>query len=141
MVVGVDGSSSSRAALRWAVEEARLRSCTLDVVLAWRDPVVAFGPTPQVPREDLEGAARATLLDLMAGEGLTESGDPPANAVPIEGAPAAALIEAAIGAELVVVGARGLGAFTGMLLGSVSQHCVTHASCSVVVVRESADEN
>jgi nucleotide-binding universal stress UspA family protein len=136
MVVGVDGSSSSRAALRWAVEEARLRGYSLDVVLAWRDPVVAFDPTPQVPREDLEGAARATLLDLMAGEGLTESDDPPANAVPVEGPAAASIIEAAIGAELLVVGARGLGAFTGMLLGSVSQHCVTHASCSVVVVRE-----
>lgn len=136
-MVGVDGSQPSRAALRWAAEEARFREMTLDVVLAWRHPYSTFVPAFDVPGvEELEGAARATLLDLMRGEQLAESSDPAANAIPIEGPAAPALVEAAIGADLLVVGARGMGAFRGMLLGSVSQHCVTHAPCSVVVVRD-----
>lgn len=140
IVVGVDGSDHSRAALRWAAEEARMRGMTLDVVLAWRPPYSTFVPSFDVPSVDeLEGAARATLLDLMKGEGLSEHGDPMANAIPIEGPPAPSLVEAAIGADLLVVGARGLGAFRGMMLGSVSQHCVTHAPCSVVVIRDGTD--
>jgi len=136
VVVGVDGSEPSRLALRWAVGEARSRGATLDVVLVWRHPYSAFVPAFDLPPiEDLEGAARATVLDIMSAEKLSETGDPIANAIAIEGPPASALVEAAIGADLLVVGARGLGAFRGMLLGSVSQHCVTHAPCSVLVVR------
>jgi nucleotide-binding universal stress UspA family protein len=136
IVVGVDGSEESRAALRWAKEEALLRDATLEVVLAWRHPYSTFAPAFDVPAiEELEGAARATLLELMEREQLSETGELKASAVPIEGPAASALVEAAVGADLLVVGARGYGAFSGMLLGSVSQHCVTHAPCSVVVVR------
>ncbi len=140
IVVGVDGSSQSRAALRWAADEARLRKATLEVILAWRPPVGAYDPAHIPPFEDLEGAARATLVDLMAAEGLSESGDPPTSAMPVQGHPAAVLTETAHGAELLVIGARGWGAFKGLLLGSVSQHCVTHAPCTVVVVRGRADD-
>jgi nucleotide-binding universal stress UspA family protein len=139
IVVGVDGSSQSRAALRWAVDEARLRGDTLEVVLAWRPPAAAYDPAHLPPFEDLEGAARATLVDLMAAEELSESGDPPTSAMPAQGHPAQVLTESAQGADLLVVGARGWGTFKGLLLGSVSQHCVTHAPCSVVVVRQPAD--
>lgn len=140
IVVGVDGSELSRAALRWAAEEARFRGMTLDVVLAWRHPYSTFVPAFDVPAvEELEGAARATLLDLMRDAQLSETSEPAASAIPIEGPAAPALVEAAIGADLLVVGARGVGAFRGMLLGSVSQHCVTHATCSVAVIRDETD--
>jgi nucleotide-binding universal stress UspA family protein len=141
VVVGVDGSEQSRAALQVAKQEAIWRDAVLDVVLAWRHPYTTFVPSFDLPAiEELEGAGRSTLLDLMAGAGLSETGRPAANAIPVEGPAASVLVDAAKGAELLVVGARGVGAFRGMLLGSVSQHCVTHAPCSVLVVRNTPDE-
>ncbi len=136
IVVGVDGSAGSRAALRWAYREAQLRGTTLEAVTVWQFPVMtslpAFGAMP--PPEDLSGEAEASLLQVLQEEGVESTAQVPVTTVVAEGAAAAALLEAADGAELLVVGSRGHGGFTGLLLGSVSQQCATHGRCPVVVV-------
>jgi nucleotide-binding universal stress UspA family protein len=135
IVVGVDGSESSRIALRWAADEARRRQADLDVVYSWHHPYETFVPMWGLPPwSELEGEALATLESLLADEGLSSSGVPATNAILVQGPAAPALLSASAGADLLVVGSRGHGAFTGMLLGSVSQHCVTHATCPVTVV-------
>ena len=137
IVVGVDASEGSRAALRWAFDEARLRGCPLDVVTVWQYPVLttlpAFGALP--PIEDLSTEAEASLTQVLAEEGVASTDAVEVSTVVAEGAAAAALLEAATDADLLVVGSRGHGGFTGMLLGSVSQHVVSHAPGPVVVVR------
>jgi nucleotide-binding universal stress UspA family protein len=136
-VVGVDASAGSRAALRWAHEEAALRGTTLTAVTVWQYPVLttlpAFGTLP--PIEDLSKEADAALHAVLDEEHVTSTDVVPVETVVAEGPAAAALLEAAADADLLVVGSRGHGGFTGMLLGSVSQHCVAHAPCPVVVVR------
>ena len=137
IVVGVDGSPGSRTALRWAHEEATLRHATLEVVTAWQFPMMtslpAFGAMP--PPENLSADAENALQQTLMDEGVTSTHDVPVTTVVAEGAAAPALLEAAADADLLVVGHRGHGGFTGLLLGSVSQHCATHAPCPVVIVR------
>lgn len=138
IVVGVDGSESSEQALRWAIEEARLRKATLEVVMTWEYPAIYTAASRGMilpPEEDLAGAAHATVKDLLEAAGLTDEDELEVIETVQLGAPAPTLIDLSKGAELLVVGSRGRGAFTGMLLGSVSQHCVSHAECPVVVVR------
>ncbi|KAB1139034.1 universal stress protein [Streptomyces luteolifulvus] len=133
IVVGVDGSEASRAALRWAARQAALTGSQLRPVHAWRLP-----PTYGIPADygdtDFEKQARETLLrtvEEILGEHPGVAVDPQV----VEGHPAAVLTEAARHADLLAVGSHGHGAFTGMLLGSVSYHCVQHATCPVLVVR------
>jgi nucleotide-binding universal stress UspA family protein len=137
IVVGVDGSPGSRAALRWAHEEARLRNATLEVVSVWQFQMMtslpAFGAMP--PPENLSGEAEAALVRALSEEGVASTDEVPVTTVVAEGAAAPILMEASNDADLLVVGHRGHGGFTGLLLGSVSQQCVSHASCPVVVVR------
>jgi nucleotide-binding universal stress UspA family protein len=137
IVVGVDGSPGSRVALHWAHDEARLRHVPLEAVIVWQFPVMtslpAFGAMP--PPEDLSGDAENALLQVLADEGVTSTDEVPVTTIVAEGAAAPALLGAAADADLLVVGHRGHGGFTGLLLGSVSQHCVSHAACPVVVVR------
>jgi nucleotide-binding universal stress UspA family protein len=137
IVVGVDGSPGSRAALHWAHAEARLRSTTLTAVSVWQVPMMttmpSFGAMP--PLDDLTEASEAALLAVLDEEDVHPTDEVPVESVIAEGAAAPALIEVARDAELLVVGSRGHGGFTGVLLGSVSQHCVNHATCPVVVVR------
>jgi nucleotide-binding universal stress UspA family protein len=132
IVVGVDGSDLARAALRFAVDEARLRGATLEVVTAWYEPYVA--PTMATVAVDptlLEEGADKTLD--AAVDGIDTSGVEIRRSIR-RGRPAEALLEAARDADLLVVGSRGRGGFTGLLLGSVSQQVVHHATCPVVVV-------
>ena len=134
IVVGVDGSAPADAALAFAREEARLRQATLVAVTAWHEPYVAptvapIGPDPGL----LADAARSTLADALRGAGLDAAGDDVERVVE-RGGPAEVLLRAAEGADLLVVGSRGRGGFTGLLLGSVSQQVVHHARCPVVVV-------
>lgn len=133
IVVGVDGSDGSRRALRWAVREARLRAADLDVVYAaaelhpWVDP----GLFPPLPTEDLCAQGRAVLDEFLAGIDLAGVH---VERISTVGGGARVLLEAAIGADLLVVGSRGRGGFKALMLGSVAQQAVTHAACPVVVV-------
>lgn len=137
VVVGVDGSEESRAALRWAVEEARLRQTPLRAVYAWLSPVVnrrGYIPPDLLDLKVLEGKAQqviAAAVDEVAG------GSPGVEIEPlaVEGPAAQVLLDTSQEAELLVVGSRGHGGFTGLLLGSVGQQCAHHAPCPVVVVR------
>lgn len=134
IVVGVDGSPSSIDALSWAVDQARARSAVVEAVTAWQYPVTTGWTVPIAADEDLAGIAREVLDDAIA---KVTGAEPPVEIRPrvVEGGAMPCLLDAAKGADLLVVGSRGHGGFTGALLGSVSQHCVQHAPCPVVVVR------
>ncbi len=142
IVVGVDGSAPALAALRWADDEARRRQATLAVVVAWQPQVLLnpypYGPVPMPDDREIEAAARTVAERAVEEAGVV--GDPEHDVVieVVEGPPVPSLLAAAAGADLLVVGSRGHGAFTGMLLGSVSQHCAGHAPCPVVVVPDPA---
>jgi nucleotide-binding universal stress UspA family protein len=140
LVVGVDGSDASAAALRWALNEARVRSATVDVVHGWVYPYVGdiAGMAASVGADDLEQAARA-VLDRSIRAAVSPPSEVTPNPVLVHGAAAPVLLDAARGAELLVVGSRGRGGFTGLLLGSVSQHCLHHSTCPVAVVRNAGD--
>jgi nucleotide-binding universal stress UspA family protein len=84
--------------------------------------------------DDFETEARTTLLSILADEGITAESPVPVSTLVAEGNPARALLDAADAAELLVVGSRGHGGFAGVLVGSISQQCVHHAKCPVVVV-------
>ena len=135
IVVGTDGSEGARRALQWAIDEARRHGAHVECVLAWEVPVVAAGypESPGFEPESLERDAVERLHEAVAA--VDTSGlDSPVDEHVARGAAAHVIVEAAGDADLVVVGARGLGGFKGLLLGSVSQHVTRHAPCSVVVV-------
>lgn len=133
VVVGVDGSENGQVALRWALQHARLMGAELHAVTAW-EVSAAYGYVPMYTDVDLEGDARKQQDDALAEVADLTVG---VEVVPrvVRGHAADALLDASRGAEMLVVGSRGHGTFTGTLLGSVSQHCVQHATCPVVVVR------
>jgi nucleotide-binding universal stress UspA family protein len=138
IVVGVDGSGPSRQALEWAVEEARASAAQVDVVHAWHPPYAGAQPytLTMVASEDLERAARQVLDRTIEGvdtRGLARPVEP----ILVQGGASQWLLETAKGADLVVVGSRGRGGFSGLLLGSVSQQLMHHADCPVVVVPHS----
>jgi nucleotide-binding universal stress UspA family protein len=141
VVAGVDGSPASYDALRWAAVEARRRSARLDIVHAWVIPEL-LAPTGAVfvgAPEELELASRSVLETAAAW--LTSALEDDGGKTPdyelwsVARSPAAALLDHARGADLLVVGARGLGSFRGLVLGSVSQQCASHATGPTVVVR------
>lgn len=138
IVVGVDGSDGSVVALRWALREAQLRSASVDVVHSWHYPYAAYTEITGmaagvVSREDLEKLGQEVLQHSLDDAGSATSGVE-VKPILVQGAAAATLLEAAAGADMLVVGSRGHGGFTGLLLGSVSQHVVHHAPCPAVVV-------
>jgi nucleotide-binding universal stress UspA family protein len=128
IVVGVDGSEGATHALEWAAAEAGRSGAELSIVGAW-----SFGghlgsvPAPADEAHRVVREAHARLDEHFPGLSVRD--------IVREGTPAYVLIDAGRDADLLVVGSRGLGGFRGLLLGSVGQHCLTHAACSVVVVR------
>ena len=134
VVVGVDASAASRQALRWAAREADLLDATIDVVHAWTVPVVVYPEGEVFEAEPFHHEAQQVLADAMAT--LERPDVPNIEARPrlVETAPVEALVGVAAGAELLVLGNRGLGAFADVLVRSVSQGCVERAPCPVVVV-------
>lgn len=139
VVVGVDGSSGSRQALRFAVEEARLRGARLRAVTAWHIPPLAYsgGYVPPFDPKEFEQSATAIGEKALA-EVETDTVGLDVEHVAAQGQAAQVLLDEAEGAELLVVGSRGHGGFTGLLLGSVGQQCAHHARCPVVIVNEPA---
>jgi nucleotide-binding universal stress UspA family protein len=139
IIVGVDGSPSSEQALRWAAEQARLTGQHVHAVIAWEFPVT-YGALPVPDDVDWAEESRA-ILEKTVANALPETEARQVVQHVVHGAPARALLDVTEGADLLVVGCRGHGGFAGLLLGSVSQHVVTHASCPVLVVHEHADRD
>lgn len=139
IVVGVDGSQGSKAALEWAVGEAQVRASSVHILVVWQYPratsASAWG-LGMDPSPDVQDAVAAASAEVASRLGLTASaqGDAATTWEAIEGNPARALLAASEDADLLVVGSRGHGAFVGALLGSVSHQVVAHARCPVVVV-------
>ena len=134
IVVGVDGSEPSLDALRWAAHQAALTGVPLRVVMAWQLPVTYGYPVPYPddfdPEADTERALAEAVTTALGANPVIE-----VHSEVVQGPPAPALLAASKGAGLLVVGSRGHGAFSGMLLGSVSEHCAHHAGCPVVIIR------
>jgi nucleotide-binding universal stress UspA family protein len=142
IVVGIDGSDASLKALSFAIEEARVRGAQVKAVQAWHVPSVVYEvgwTAAPVDLAEFPKLAKATLAATLEKAAVAESGVE-VSAVICEGHPADILCEQAKGADLLVVGSRGLGGFRGLLLGSVSQQCANHAPCPVVIIPHERDE-
>jgi nucleotide-binding universal stress UspA family protein len=146
IVVGVDNSDGAKAALRFALEEARLRRASLRAVHAWRfasigAPGVEAGAPPLfgVELADLQRSVEASF-EASLREAIPDPGGIDVERRIVEGTAAAALVEESRGADLLVVGSRGLGGFRGLLLGSVGQQVAHHAACPVVIVPHGRDD-
>jgi nucleotide-binding universal stress UspA family protein len=145
IVVGIDGSDASKAALRWAVEDARVRGAEVIALHAYEAPAPVLDAAPASPvdlpglvAEFQEGALRLVteVVDEVVGNAVT------VNVAPIaveEDRPAKALLDAARDADLLVVGSHGHG-LSGLFLGSVSLECAQHAACPVLIHRGSAPQ-
>jgi nucleotide-binding universal stress UspA family protein len=145
IVVGVDQSEGARAALRFALEEAKLRRATLRVVHAWQYGYIgATGVEGAYPAlggdiKELRAGAETALAETLR-ESIPEADTVEIERRVVEGRPAAVRVDESRGADLLVVGSRGHGGFTGLLLGSVSQQCAHHAACPVVIVHRDTEQ-
>jgi nucleotide-binding universal stress UspA family protein len=134
IVVGVDGSPHSGAALRWALHEAAAHpGGEVLAVLAWQMPFI--GNPAAFRKDEIEASAKELLLKSVA----EATPDPPVPLMTVvaEGDPTESLLAAARDAAMLVVGIRGRSPFAGLMLGSVSQACAAHAPCPVVMVKDS----
>lgn len=136
IVVGVDGSDDSRRALAWAVEEAKLRGAEVRALYAWSYPGMMLAPHGLMmpPNLDVDfGKVGEEVLATAIDEVGADAGVTIRPEV-VEGGAAVALVRASASADLLVIGSRGLGGFSGLLLGSVSHQVAQHAACPVVIV-------
>jgi nucleotide-binding universal stress UspA family protein len=142
VVVGVDGSDGSVAALRWAVRYGAVTGTPVRAVLAWHYPTAAAQPpvghAPEAVNKQVEDQERAILREAI-GKVAPEAAGADVHAEVRYGHPAEVLIEESGRVGLLVVGRRGHGGFLAKHLGSVSLHCVNAAECPVVVVHGHAD--
>lgn len=137
IVVGVDGSTAARRALQWGAEEARLRGIPLQAISVRPSPDVAVAGATSTPmyalEEQAQHQAQRTLAEVVEDELGHRHGTVRQRVM--TGRPAHVLTdEAATPPSILVVGSRGRGGFAGLLLGSVSQQCLTHARSPVVVI-------
>lgn len=133
IVVGVDGSESSKQALRWAAHLAAAEGSRIEAVTAWEYPQVFNAPVDVGWRPDVDAdTVLEETLDEVFGDERPEGLEP----VVVHAPARTALIEASRGASLLVVGSRGHGGFAGLLLGSVSSACSEHAHCPVLVFHD-----
>ncbi len=133
IVVGVDGSPSSNAGLLWAAEEAESTGSTLELLHCWEwltGAGWAVVPSDFDPRHGAETLLNKAVETVRATHPEVET-----SAVTIDGQAADRLVVASKGADLLVVGCRGHGELSGMLLGSVSDYCATRAHCPVLIMR------
>lgn len=134
IVVGVDGSDHSKAALAWAAQEAARSGAPLLVLTSWEFPNDYGYPVPWPEDVDF-GADAKTVLDDTVMAVLGSNPDIVVTREVVQGHAALVLEDASKTASLVVVGSRGHGEFAGMLLGSVSEFLATHAHCPLVIIR------
>lgn len=144
IIVGIDGSEAAATALDLAANEATVHGARLRVVVVWQVPVSAYAVGgggvvfDDETLDSLRDAAHRIAGDAVArvkqlAPGLDVSAEV------LEGQPAERLLESSTDADLIVVGSRGLGGFKRLMMGSVSDQVVHHASCPVLVVRSGAD--
>jgi nucleotide-binding universal stress UspA family protein len=134
IVIGIDGSPESAAALSWGIEEARLRGRGLRIVYAFPALVSILGTTAHEYFPQVEKEAAATFEHVLAAAPAIDDLDVERSMLP--GNPSQVLVDESREASLLVLGYRGRGGFAEMLLGSVAIHCVQRAHCPVVVVRD-----
>lgn len=141
VVVGVDGSKPSALALSWACEHARggardvLAACVRTLPPLPDELMVGASPCDELADTDDPDAPVRSIFDAMAEQAEADFPGLTILRRVLHGNPAEELIRLSQTTDLIVVGARGHGAFTGMLMGSVSQHLVSHSQCTVVIVR------
>jgi nucleotide-binding universal stress UspA family protein len=135
ILVGIDGSAESRAALAWAIGQAESKKASIRALMVVEDPT----PNMWIPHGAADGRLKSARQHLarIVRPFTNEHPKVDLEQEVCEGPPAKVLLEEAEGADLLVVGTRGRGAIAGALLGSVSLHCVAQAPCPVVVVRKS----
>ena len=130
----MDGSPTSIEALEWAVRHAEASGATVRVVTSWEWPT-SYGWGLALPSDYDPATDARRLLDQALAPVQAQHPGVEIDPAVIEGHPAPVLVDESAHADLLVVGSRGHGEFVGMLLGSVSEHCVSNAHCPVVVVR------
>ena len=141
IVVGVDGSSSSREALRWAVRQAELTGASVEAITAWQSPTLVGLGAPFSESEQSAGdddrikTSAENVMRAAVAEATAQSAGVEVKAEVGEGSAAQFLLNAANGATMVVVGSRGHGGIAGTLLGSVSQTLAQHSPCPVLIIR------
>jgi nucleotide-binding universal stress UspA family protein len=136
VVVGVDGSDPSVAALSWASRYGAATGATVRAVRVWHYPTAAGlppGKTPEPVEDEVEGWVRDELTQAVTKANPDSSAQVETKIV--YGHPAQALIDESRGQSLLVLGHRGHGGFAEAITGSIVIHCVNHAACPVVVVR------
>ncbi len=133
IVVGIDGSPSSNAGLLWGADEAISTGATLELLHSWEWLTGAGWAV--IPSEFDPQHGAETLLSEVAGQALADRPTLTISMVAVEGQAADQLVGASKGADLLIVGSRGRGELSGLLLGSVSDYCATHAHCPVLVMR------
>lgn len=133
IIVGVDGSAESVAALRHAGRLTTALGARLEAICVWHLPMTYDGFYPDDGWSPVEDARRA--LDAAVAEALGDPASPPCRKTVLKGVPAEVLIEESENASMLVVGCRGRGGFAGLLLGSVSHACASHARCPVLIVQ------
>jgi nucleotide-binding universal stress UspA family protein len=136
IVVGVDGSGASRAAVRWAAAEAKLRDAELVAVEAWEFSPLIFAADVPVALDELRSSVEEHLHSVVDDE-VPEGTD--VTEVVVEKAPVPALLDECGPDDILVVGSRGRGGFSGLLLGSVSQQVAQHGVCPVVIIHPPRD--
>ena len=142
IIVGVDGSPSSRHALRWAVRQAELTGSSVEAITAWQSPAMVGIGTPFTDADTGGGddnGIRVAVQDMLRAAVAEASVPSPSVTVKAEvgeGSPAQLLLDAAKGASMIVVGSRGHGGLSGTLLGSVGQTLSHHAPCPVLIIRD-----
>lgn len=138
IVVGVDGSDYAHRALTWAMKEAAIRQAPLTVLAVHAVAASAWTGNPIIlPGDQDDVDTIRNTVEEMVAKSAAEIGQPQPPSVTVralDGFPAHELIEASRNADLVVLGSRGAGGFTTLMIGSVSNQVVHHAHCPVVVV-------
>ena len=140
IVVGVDGSEGSTKALKFALDEAKRRGASLKLVGAWHIPAIVYEAGWVPANIDLEAYPKYSqeALDKALADAGADTSGVEVTTVVRKGQAADVLCSEAKGAELLVVGSRGLGGFRGLMLGSVSAQCAHHAPCPLAIIPNEA---
>jgi nucleotide-binding universal stress UspA family protein len=138
IIVGIDDSANAQHVLDWATREAGIQHAELTVLTVVPTIVSQWTGQPlhYTGGEEAVEKAQQAAQDKVA-KATSDSAGPQPSSITVkafEGSPAQALIEASRDADLVVVGARGIGGFASLMLGSVSTQVAHHAACPVVIV-------